>query len=438
MLRTSRTILLARTFFGRFFESELMPPGLPQVQLVIWSLALFATPGLLLPVRLASKYNQMSRDPRMLEHALLTDPLIFITLTMTAIGLVGLVIWDGVFPDRRDARILGVLPVTGRALIAARLLALAALAAIFLGGMNLVPTLVYGPVSWTYGGAANPIQASLAHLTTTTFAGLFVFASLVSLQGLALNLGGRRAADRLSLILQLLFVVALLQMVFFVPRLGKMLTVDLEAGWLRAIPSLWFLGLYDVLGGRPAPGAWPLAALAAGATAVTVSAAVGVFVTTHGRLTRLALESQDAGRPRHRVASIPGGVTVSRRGHASRATLGSAAGCAPQPSFADSTYVGVALALVASAVVPPVRDGLVAFARPSVEILSIPLVISFFTIIGIRVAVASRSSRARNRIFRIREPADRDAAINGTCGALRSSASRRRRRRRHQRGALWG
>ena len=38
------------------------------------------------------------------------DRLILITLSMIAIGVVGLLIWDGVFPDRRDVRILGVLP----------------------------------------------------------------------------------------------------------------------------------------------------------------------------------------------------------------------------------------------------------------------------------------------------------------------------------------
>jgi len=30
-----QTHLLARTFFSRMFESDLMPPGLPQVRLVV-------------------------------------------------------------------------------------------------------------------------------------------------------------------------------------------------------------------------------------------------------------------------------------------------------------------------------------------------------------------------------------------------------------------
>ena len=51
------TLLLARTFFSRFFESDLMPSGLPQVQLMIWSLALLAGPGLFLPVSFTITYT---------------------------------------------------------------------------------------------------------------------------------------------------------------------------------------------------------------------------------------------------------------------------------------------------------------------------------------------------------------------------------------------
>jgi hypothetical protein len=51
--------LLARTFFVRLFESDLMPPGLPQVQLVIWSVVLVATPALTLPAVFIQKYTRL-------------------------------------------------------------------------------------------------------------------------------------------------------------------------------------------------------------------------------------------------------------------------------------------------------------------------------------------------------------------------------------------
>jgi hypothetical protein len=118
-----RALLLARTFFARFFESDLLPPGLPQVQLVIWSLSLLAAPGLLLPVRLSGAYTQLEHKPELLIRAIQGHRLIFLVLSMTSMGLVALVLWQNLYPDRRDARLLGVLPLSSRVLVAGRLLA---------------------------------------------------------------------------------------------------------------------------------------------------------------------------------------------------------------------------------------------------------------------------------------------------------------------------
>ena len=68
------------------------------MQLLIWSIALLASPGLLLPMRFAARYNGLElSNPSALPGALLMDRLLFITLTMTALGLVALVIWEGVY-----------------------------------------------------------------------------------------------------------------------------------------------------------------------------------------------------------------------------------------------------------------------------------------------------------------------------------------------------
>ena len=103
-----KTLLLTRTFFARFFESDLLPPGVHQAQFTIWIVAGFAAPGLLLPARAADSYLELSRHPALLIQALVVHRLLFITLTMIALGFVALVVWEGVFPDRRDARVIGV------------------------------------------------------------------------------------------------------------------------------------------------------------------------------------------------------------------------------------------------------------------------------------------------------------------------------------------
>lgn len=418
----TRVRLLARVFFSRFFESELMPPGLPQVQLVVGVMVLLAAPGLLLPFKLAVKYGQIGETAG-LSHVILTDRLTFITLTMNALGLVALATWDGVFPDRRDARILGALPVRGGTQIVARLVALAALAGIFLAGVNVVPTLVYAPLASSFGGAANVFASIVAHLAANATAGLFVFTLLIALQGVALNIFGRRAAQRVAVAMQVLFVGALLQLVFFMDRVGATIPRDFTAlaaqPWLRWLPSLWFVGLYDFLAGRGAPGAGAMAAVAIGAAATSTLVAVGIFTSTHGRLLRLAIEGRDTAGPRSRLlASIADRVTaaicpapVARA--AFEFTLRSLARSRSHRLML-SIYVGLAGALVASGLVPVfLVRGATAFAAPGVETLSPPLVLGFWTIVGLRAAIAIPIEPKANWIVRLNEPGDRVTTLHG-------------------------
>jgi hypothetical protein len=418
-----RTIVLAKTFFGRLFESDLMPPGLPQAQLVIWSLAFLATPGLLLPVRFAAAFIGAAASGRDVARMLLLHRLLFITLSMTAIGLVALVIWDGMFPDRRDARILNGLPVPGRTLIAGRLIALGALCGIFVLGINAVPTLINGPLLPMVRGASNPVQGVAAHLIATSMAGLFVFSALLLLQGIVLNVGGRKAADRLSVVMQILFLAALLQLIFFMPRLLGFIRTDLGGGWIRALPSLWFVGLYDVVSGRPGPNSGPLALMALGATFVTVAGAIGIFTATHKRLMRRAIESVDA--PRHSKVAVVLAGTATRalcRHPVARATFEftlKTLARSRSHRLLMAMYIGLAVALVGSGLVPlMIGRGFAGFVEPGPEVLSAPLVIAFFTLVGARVALAIPVEPKANWMFRLMEPANRGAAIDGVRAAL--------------------
>ena len=55
------------------------------------------------------------------------DRTMALLLSMTATAFVSLVIWENIFPDRRDSRILGVLPLRARSFVIARLFAILAL-----------------------------------------------------------------------------------------------------------------------------------------------------------------------------------------------------------------------------------------------------------------------------------------------------------------------
>lgn len=417
------TLLLGRTFFRRFFETDLMPPGLAQVQLVIGAISILAAPSFLMPFNFATRYAQMGQNVEGIARLMVLHRLIFITFTMIALGLVALVVWEGVFPDRRDARILGTLPLRGRTLIAARLGALGALAGIFIAGTNAVPTLVYGPVLSGFGGALTPVHGMAAHLLATTAAGAFVFFGLIALQGLLLNLTGRRLAERLSVVLQIVFVVALLQMIFFFPRVLPLVGRDVSNltahPIMRYVPSVWFLALYDVICGRPSPASAEPAALAALLTITVTLAAVVLFIATHGRLTKRALETKDAAGSTNRLVSAAAWWVNTRliRNSTKRAVLHFTLKTMTRSRthrMLIALHAGIALALVLSGFIPLVmRTGLAGLGLPTVPLLSAPFVLMFFCLVGMRSAFAIPVEPKANWVVRMLEPPHRSAAING-------------------------
>ena len=78
---------------------SLVMPGVPQEQLVIWSLAVLSAPGFMLALRLGRAYTHQSTRAGLLD-AILRHQLLYVTYSMLALGFVALVLWEGVFPDR--------------------------------------------------------------------------------------------------------------------------------------------------------------------------------------------------------------------------------------------------------------------------------------------------------------------------------------------------
>jgi hypothetical protein len=156
------------------------------------------------------------------------------------------------------------------------------------------------------------------------------------------------------------------------------------------------------------------------ASAVT---AVALFVGTHGRLIRRAIEARDAGSSSRAGRSLlqraarllsPNAVSRAVFELTLRTLLRSRS-----HRLLVAMNVGIALALIVSALVPlAMRRGLAGFGQPVVEILSAPLVVIFFLLIGIRFAIALPVEPRANWIVRLHEPSSRAAVINGVRSAL--------------------
>lgn len=245
--------LLARTFFRRLFESELMPPGLAQVQLVVGVVAFLAAPSAILPLLLAKKYIYYDGDA--LRAAMAQDRVIAILLSMTATALVTLVIWENIFPDRRDSRHLGILPITLRTFVMARLAALVGLFGVVFLGPTLLSSISFGIVSVAFAGAPGFFGFALSHFAAVGAAEAFVFFGIVGAQCAGLSLFGPNAAQRGAVVVQVLLVILLLQMPMLLPP-GTSFTLGAEGvpGWREiplavASPPFWFLSLFDCVAG---------------------------------------------------------------------------------------------------------------------------------------------------------------------------------------------
>jgi hypothetical protein len=424
-----QTRLLLRTFFDRLFESELMPEGLPQVQLVIWSMLLAATPTAGYALILIDKYAvAVFAGP--LGPVFAADRMVLITLTMMAMGMVGLIIWDGVFPDRRDVRILGPLPVPTFRFVLARLGALAQVFLLFAAPVCLLQSLIFPMAVASYGDPVGRWHGMLAHLLTVLAAGGFVFSTLVWIQCMLLFSFGRRAAQHVSMAFQLLFAVGVIQLVFFLPDLIGMIEVGGAAQdglpAVAALPPAWFFGLYQLLTGTADANGAVLGRVAAAATALSAALTVAMYAATHALLSRRALEGPPPplrAALRQRLGTLlerlplPGFNMPLRK--AVRQFTVRTLGRSRYHRMMFAVYAGVALAIVvSSAVSVVVRSSGAGLWKPDVPMLSMPLILQFLMLIGLRVVIAVPSEPKARWIFRAVEPSDRHAAVLGARDAM--------------------
>src|SRR5512135_2892583 len=107
-----RYATLIRHFLAHFFQSELIPRQAEARVTLIQILALAATPGLVIMCGLLRKYARLAPLPAAAAHlASLDEKCLFLYFSMVVIGLVAVLEWDTLFPDRRDYLILGPLPI---------------------------------------------------------------------------------------------------------------------------------------------------------------------------------------------------------------------------------------------------------------------------------------------------------------------------------------
>jgi len=224
-------------------------------------LSLLALPGGFYSIFLFDKYGSLLQWIRG-QHgfdplaAALPDEYFFIVLSMVVTGTVAVWRWDSIFPDHRDYANLVPLPISTRLIFLANLAAIVFLTLVLAFDVNaasavLFPAVVAGSqVSFLYIA-----QFAIIHLLVVVLASIFSFFAIFAITGVLMSALPYSVFRRISLYVRGLIIVCLLTLLatsFAVPSLIDHLAQTPHAP-IRLLPSVWFLGLCQLLRGKADP-----------------------------------------------------------------------------------------------------------------------------------------------------------------------------------------
>ena len=301
-----------RAMFDFGFLSDLASDSFKRV--LIGSVGGFVAFGFLLTRMYMVKYAVLwsTGSPEQYRRALLGDDLMIIGLPMLLVAFVTLLVSQSLFPDERDFRILGPLPVSRLLVFRAKLGAVALFTGLFIAAahVSLLPLVLLTSLNpW---GDRNVLVRfvgwALASLTASAFAVLTITA-VVGVLVFALSRSQLQALSTFMRSLVLGLLVVCLPLVSHLPALGAALSD--RASYMVFVPPAWFLGLQRTIqGGADAwllrLGLLGLAAAAAVATIVAVT-----YVVLFRQFERLMLRAAPVSPPWWRRDRPPTGQGAS-------------------------------------------------------------------------------------------------------------------------------
>lgn len=418
---------LARVFFGRLFENEVFSSSVAASSSVMWLLAFLAVPGVMFSAGQLFAYAHLRHQPfEVIDRTLLQRETFHIDFVMGVAGLITMMVWSSLTPDRRDAHVLGTLPITSREQAMARLLALFTFFGLFITAMTLPTGVAHNFVTV---GAENITELPMriaGHIVGAAFAGAFVFFVLVNVQLILAAILGPRAVQAATFPLQM---AAMAGMIVGLISSGSMTNVLLAhatdaGGGVLWNPAAWFVGIYRWVAGDQRPVFALLAARGAMAgLGITLLTAI-MYPLAYERCLRNVIASEG----RRTTAMSRGWATLAarllrpllrrplQRGLAAFmiATLGRS----HTHRFIIGLYAGLAFLLSL-----PLADRIAHIPATGYQRyawFAIPLGCVFWMVAGVRVALMMPIEPRANWIFKITEPVDKRRVLTTVVTVMQS------------------
>ncbi|MCD6191983.1 MAG: hypothetical protein J7L26_00740 [Candidatus Aminicenantes bacterium] len=348
------------------------------------------------------------------------ETVVFTTLILVLIGLITLFEWDVIFIDQKDYANLMPLPIRPLTVFSAKFISLIMFLGLFVVGINSLSSVVftmYLSESKAYG-FLSAFVLFLTHLLVMLAAGAFVFFTMAIIPGIFTILLRGKFFQRLSDLIRYVLVAANVFVLYFfvidtkwIERWYESLQAIKEEAspWVMNFPPLWFTGLYQVLMGNKEIFFQKLADRAL----LALGAVVGVFflvilLSYNRHLKKMAPEGVKHDRPSllKRLAE-PALNLIWLRNSTERAVFWFYQSALVRSRLHRNrvmSYLGIGVAFT---LIMLVSTGKYIWKYQAGNMLSLPLVLTFFMLVGVREAANIPVSFEANWTFRITENPDR-------------------------------
>jgi len=388
-------------------------------------LTLLAMPGGFVSLLLLDKYGTFAQWLRGVTNvdvlqAALPDEYFFIVLSMVVTGAVAVWRWDAIFPDRRDYMNLVPLPIATRTIFLANLVAVMYLACLIAVDVNAMSCILFpAVVAATQLKFLFFVKFAAVHAMGVLLASIFSFLVVFSVMGLLMAILPAAAFRRASAYIRgivVVYLVTLLCTTAAVPGLLRHAQGP-APGWTFILPSCWFLGLCQWMRGRANPAMVELARLTLPLLAATLMIAFGAYVTGYRRqFARIGELSETASTSRRQEsAALRTGLARGLSRFMLRTPL--QLGCfsfvwktlrrSAAHRLVLTAVAGLGLVLSSQALMNAVDD--VPSARQAAltpDALSIPFILTFLIIAGLRVVFEIPVELRANWLFQLMIDAD--------------------------------
>ena len=374
---------------------------------IVQVLAIVIAASWYLPVQLLGRYARLhtSASPETFRLTYSSDCLAALVLMTLLAAALTTVEWSALFPTRRDHLVLTPLPITRAQFFGAKLIALLLFVTLFLAAIALISGVALPAVAsgrWEERSLLLRIAGFLVPALGTCY---FTFLALLAVQGVLLAILPVRWFEPASFTVQMVLLIALLCCFPLYPYFPARLLVRTLPASLDWLPPAWFWALGERMLGASNETVTRLASRAGWGIGVAALLAAGGYLSSYARKGRFSLEAPPRGR--FRLSLLGRTIRFSQ----ARAVWEFVAwtlvrGRQQKLIFFGMLGAGIALVLESSFSLTFRAGDFRTSSAIQEAVISAPLTLSFFAMVGLRRAYRIAAELPANWLFQLFEEAE--------------------------------